>query len=188
MKRLQSFQYAATAIASLGLVLPSGVLAAEARRSPVPASAAESQAISDVSLGEGGTLNGQVLNGQGLPLAKATVTVRSNGNDIASAATDVQGRFSIHGLRGGVYELTCGGSSGIFRLWTANASPPSAKAEVLLVAGGPISRGQCYQAPGPPGSITNGQIIFGALVAAGLVGGIAAWAVSEHQSAIQPAS
>jgi hypothetical protein len=195
MKRFQFFQYAASAVASLGFVVPSGVMAAEGSRAPVLASQAETPSILDVSLGEGGTLNGQVLNAQGGPVSQTVVTVRSPAANVSSAVTDMQGYFSIPGLQGGVYEVKCGGSSGAFRLWTANASPPSANKGVLLVIGGPVSRGQCSvgqccpgqsspgqcrSGPRPPGLPTNGQVVLAGLLILGAAGGAIAIAVGNQ--------
>jgi hypothetical protein len=192
MKRFQFYQFAAAAVASVGLVLPSGVMAADAGQAPVPASAAQSPSILDVSLGDSGTLNGQVLNPEGNPLVKTTVSVRSPAGDTASAVTDLQGCFSIRGLQGGVYEVRCGENSGAFRLWTANASPPSATKRVLIVAGGAVNRGQCgqccpgqrcspYAGPRPPGSLTNGQILVAGALILGVAGGIVAIAVGKQE-------
>ncbi|HEX4145191.1 MAG TPA: carboxypeptidase-like regulatory domain-containing protein [Pirellulales bacterium] len=165
MKRFHWFQYAAAGIAGVGLVLPSSALAADAAPTPVLAAAAETPSILDVSLGDGGTLSGQVLDTQGVPLAKTTVTVRSAGSETASAVTDAQGSFAISGLKGGVYEVTTAGGSGTFRLWTADASPPSANKQVLIVAGGQTTRGQFF---------FKGPNKAGALVMVGLLGGIVA--------------
>jgi hypothetical protein len=192
VKRFQFFQYAAAAVASFGFVLPSSVWAADASQSPVQASPEETPTILDVSLGEGGILSGQVLNADGGPMARAIVTVRSSGSDVASAVTDRQGYFAFHGLQGGVYEVNSAGSSGVFRLWTADASPPLANKDVLIVADGPVNRGQCcskrcsppgrcYSGPRTAGPITNGQVVLATLVVAGIAGGIVAVAVSHEQ-------
>jgi hypothetical protein len=193
MKRFQFFQYAASAVACLGFVLPSGISAAEGSRTPVQASAAaEAPSISDVALDAAGTLSGQVLNAQGNPMTKALVTLRSPVADVASAVTDHEGRFEIHGLPGGVYEVTSGGSSGVFRLWTAAASPPSANKGILIVAGGPVSRGQCGQCcppqrqcnPAGPrviGTPTNGQVVLAGLLILGAAGGIVAVVMGNQE-------
>jgi len=168
MKRLPLLQYAATGMAGLGLVLPAGVLAADVNQTPVSASAAETQSISDVRLGEGGTLFGQVLDVQGAPLAQATVTVRCAGSDVASTVTDTQGSFSVGGLQGGVYEVTTDGGSGTFRLWTADASPPSANKGALIVSGGETTRGQFFRGPNKAGALVMVGLL-GGVVAAGII-------------------
>jgi hypothetical protein len=168
MKRFHWFQYAVAGIASLGFVLPSGAFAADASRTPVLASAAETQSILDVSLGEGGTLVGQVLDVQGAPMAQANVTVSSSGAKVASAVTDSEGSFSVGGLHGGVYEVTTDAGSGTFRLWTADAGPPSANKKVLIVAGGQTTRGQFFRGPNKAGALLMVGLL-GGIVAAGII-------------------
>ncbi|HTU26047.1 MAG TPA: carboxypeptidase-like regulatory domain-containing protein, partial [Pirellulales bacterium] len=194
MKRFQFLQYAAAALASLGFVLPSGVFAAEAPTPSAPAATAAATdaapLILDVSLGDGGMLRGQVVNGEGTPLAQTLVVIRSGANDSASTLTDRQGYFVVQGLHGGLYEVSSAGGSGMFRVWTAAASPPSANRSVLIVAGGDVNRGQCccqgpcrcgkcqrrcdpgYGGPRVPGWPTNGQVVLGVAVVLGIAGGI----------------
>jgi carboxypeptidase family protein len=190
MKRLRLCQYAATAVASVGLVFPTVTRAADAAPATAQATAAEAPTIADVSLGEGGTLSGQVLDAEGNPVADTGVTVSSAGRNVATATTDAEGHFAIGGLSGGVYEVASGENSGLFRLWTAHASPPSANQAILIVTGNPVARGQY---PGQPfygpryrpviyrcRPITNGQIVT-TLAFAGLVGGIIAVAVNNEK-------
>jgi Carboxypeptidase regulatory-like domain len=167
MKRIRWFQYAAAGIAGFGFVLPSGALAA-GNQTPLLASSAETQSILDVSLGDGGTLSGQVLDVQGAPIAQTTVTVRNSGSDPASAVTDAQGSFSVAGLKGGVYEVTVNGASGTFRLWTAAASPPSANKGVLIVSGAQTTRGQFFTGPNKAGALVMVGLL-GGVVAAGII-------------------
>jgi hypothetical protein len=175
MNRFRVCQYAAAIIASCGFVMPSSVFAAT-----------PTLAISDVSLGEAGTLYGQVVDGQGVPMAKATVLVRSYGREPVQAVTDAEGRFSVAGLQGGTYEVASGGGSAAFRLWTAAASPPAANRQVLIVAGDSVARGQQYQGrymQGRRRPITNGDVVRTSLYAGGfaaLITGIVIVAVDEH--------
>ena len=174
------------------------------RPSRVPAGAAPTPSILDVSFGAEGTLTGQVLNAQGAPLAQNLVTVRRSGFDVASAVTDKQGMFAVRGLQGGVYEVRSAGGSGVFRLWTANTSPPATHSGVLIVAGEQVSRGQCCPGqccpgqccpnpccPNPcgrpcgfcpwnPGTLTNGHLLVGTLLVLGVAGGIVAISVNNQ--------
>ncbi|HEX4142506.1 MAG TPA: carboxypeptidase regulatory-like domain-containing protein [Pirellulales bacterium] len=147
MKRFRLFRYVATGIAGFGLVLPTGAMAAQPDATPTAASEAPGPSIIDVTLGQGGTLRGQVVDAQGVPMALTTVTVRAAGTEVASAVTDAQGNFSIVGVHGGVIEADAAGGSSMLRVWTANASPPSANKSVLLVADGPVARGQSSIGP-----------------------------------------
>jgi Carboxypeptidase regulatory-like domain len=195
MKRFQFCQYSATAIACLGLVLPAGARAADVGRTPAPNAAAQKSSILDVRLGQRGTLAGQVVDAQGRPLALTKVNVRSAGSatDMAGAVTDFEGRFSVQNLPGGVYEVSSGGGSGVFRLWTGAASPPSANQAVLIVAGGTVNRAQYYAGnnygwrPWCP-RITNGEVVMGALLIAGVAGGIVAIAEGSGNHESQPGS
>src|SRR5277367_6192962 len=130
---LGRFRSTAISIAALGLILPSGVFAADALPASTPAAARQAPQVSDVSLADGGVLAGQVVDAQGLPLPSTVVTVRSVMGQVANGYTAADGRFQIRGLSGGLYQVTAAQGSGAFRLWTASASPPGAVKQVLLV-------------------------------------------------------
>jgi hypothetical protein len=178
VKRFRFFSSAVAGIAALGLILPSSVLAADAVQPGRPAPATQGAQVSDVSLGEGGVLFGQLVDAQGLPLPQTLVKVRSVTGQVASGYTERDGRFQIHGLSGGLYEATAAQGTSAFRLWTAAASPPGAVKQVLLVAGQQITRGQLVvrgpqggQYFGGTGALLGGVIILGSL------GGIVAGAI-----------
>ena len=176
--RFRWFPSAAAGIAALGLILPSGVFAADAMPVATPTTAIPAAQVLDVSLGEGGMLAGQVVDGQGLPMPGTVVALRTLKGDVATSHTDSDGRFQVHGLGGGLYEVTAADRGGTFRLWTGDASPPGAVKQVLLVAGGPVTRGQYLnrgQWFGSTGALIGGVIILGSLggvVAGGIISGL----------------
>ncbi len=141
-------------------------------------------------MGEQGTLSGQLLDAGGVGVAHSTVTVRSVDREVGRTATGEDGKFAVRGLSGSVYTVTAGDTTGVYRLWTASTSPPSANRSILVVAGGPVARGQYpgqYTPYRPVGYfrryLTNGHVVK--IVGLGaLAGGIvAAIAVSnEHPS------
>jgi hypothetical protein len=179
MKRLKLLQHVAGGIAGLGLVLPSGLIAAQpsaaqsgaaiSGATAVAARPASSSAALDVALGEGGTLVGQVVDGQGAPLVRTAVTFRSAGSAVARTTTDERGSFSVAGLKGGILEVEAAGGTSAVRVWTASASPPSANKAVLIVAGNPIARGQFFKGPNKTGSIILFGVIVGGVVTAGVI-------------------
>ena len=169
MKRLKWLQQVAGGIAGLGLVLPSGLMAAQPAAAPAAARAAQSPAVVDVALGDGGTLVGQLVDGQGVPLPRIVVSLRSAGTDLASTLTDERGSFSVAGLRGGILEVQAAGTTSAVRVWTADASPPSANRTVLIVAGDPVARGQFFKGPNKTGSIVLFGVIVGGAVTAGVI-------------------
>ena len=135
MKRFRFVGYLAAAIACDRVRLAAGVVGRRRRASIVPAGSrpavaatapsgsAQSPTISDVSLGEGGILTGQVLTGQGAPLPQSTVIVRGIGSEAITTISDPQGRFAIRGLKGGTYEVVSGGGYGVFRAVDAQCQP-----------------------------------------------------------------
>ncbi|HEX4142986.1 MAG TPA: carboxypeptidase-like regulatory domain-containing protein [Pirellulales bacterium] len=178
VQRFRWFPSAAAGVAAVGLILPAGVFAADVAPASAPATVEQRAQVLDIALGQGGVLSGQVVDGQGLPMPGTVVTLRTAKGQVASSHTDTDGRFQVHGLGGGLYEVTAAEQSGTFRLWTAEASPPSAVKEVMLVAGGPIARGQYFnrgQWFGGTGSLIGGVIILGSLggvVAGGIIAGL----------------
>jgi hypothetical protein len=176
--RFRWLQSAAAGIAALGFILPPAAFAADAMPASVPPTAAPATQVLDVSLGEGGVLAGQVVDGQGLPMPATVVRLRTGKGEVASSYTDSEGRFQVRGLGGGLYEVTAGDQSGAFRLWTGDASPPGAVKQVMLVAGGPVTRGQYLgrgQWFGGTGALLGGTIILGSLggvVAGGIITGL----------------
>ncbi len=168
MRRNQWLQVAATGIAGLGLVLPSGVMAAQPA-TPITASANAAPSIVDVRLNTRGMLVGQVVDAQGVAMPQATVTLRSSSLEVASTVTNAQGSFSLAGLHGGVYEASSAGGSTVLRVWTAEASPPSANKSVMIVSGGPVARGQFFNGPNRLGSIALFGVIVGGVTTAALI-------------------
>ena len=118
--------------------------------------------IRDVGLGEGGTLEGVVIDAQGVPLAGTDVACRRSDQVVARGKTDALGRFQLRGLSGGTYHVSAGGGSGVFRLWRAGTSPPSAQRGVLIICPSDYLRGQYT-----PESLfsSNGLLVSGLIFA-----------------------
>ncbi len=122
MKRAGWFTCPAVTLAVVGLSLPQLGAAEQPGQRPasslVPATATPAfAAISDVALAAGGVLRGQLVDVQGLPLPNQAVVVRQQERILASARSDQDGRFSISGLPGGVYQLAAADAAAIYRFW-----------------------------------------------------------------------
>jgi hypothetical protein len=134
-------------LATFGMILPPSAFAAPGpdKTQPLPASISPPPLplVSDVALGEGGVLSGQVVNRQGVPVPGASVVLRQNDVEVGGAATDLHGQFRVSGLRGGLYQVGAGQGAGIYRLWAARTAPPSAQTAALVVSGNDVIRGQC---------------------------------------------
>ena len=182
MRRFQSFQDAAAAIASLGLVLPPAAVAADASRAP---GACQTPRLRQRSW----TLPGRRGNAgrSGAQCRRARTAGKRQRPGAARAATwparspTAQGYFSVRGLPGGIYEARSAGGSRFFRLWTAAASPPLAHTSVLIVAGQQVNRGACPQPR--RGLDPQAALILGVVVVGALAAGVVAWATSERDTA-----
>jgi len=129
--------------ASLGLLLfPLGESLWAAPRAKAPKVRAEAETVRDVALGEGGTLIGYVVNSQGAGVHGAKVVVQRDAVVRAQAVTNESGAFAVHGLSGGVHEITGANGAGTFRLWTPGAAPPQASNSALISASPLILRGR----------------------------------------------
>lgn len=122
------------------------------------------QQIADVQLGNDGSLQGIIVDVQGMPLSNARVTVHLPNREVASSRSDGAGCFSIEQLRGGVYELTVGETSGLVRAWAPGTAPPTAHPLALIVVGDPVVRGQFMHLQIGRNLIT-GAVIAGAIAA-----------------------
>jgi hypothetical protein len=96
---------------------------------------------------------GQVVDGQGAPLARVPVSLRGVAGELAASQTNAKGYFAFSGMKGGVYEVATPAGSGVYRVWSPGAAPPAAQPGVLIVAGSETLRGQCCDPCGPCGGV-----------------------------------
>jgi len=144
MKNLKSSKLAVVTLTCLAVLISPTMLVAAPMATPT-----------DVALGEGGILVGQVVDNQGVPSALTTVTLADHQQEIARARTDQEGKFSVTGLRGGVYQISSHGQVSVYRLWATNTAPPVAQHGVTLVVGNDVVRGQYGTTAGPFGSMAQ---------------------------------
>ena len=143
MKRMGPLQAGAIILACVGMLIPTPILqaaAVDADSQPQPGG--QTAAVVDVALASGGTLRGQVLDGQGNALVQTPVAVQRLGGQTVTTVADRSGRFQVTGLRGGTYRIAARDAAGTFRLWAPKTAPPSARREALVLAGDPQVRGQ----------------------------------------------
>jgi hypothetical protein len=122
MKKGRFFRGLVVSLATLGMCLPEVTFAA----------APQLPAVVDVALADGGVLHGQVVDLQGTGVSGVPVSVKDKDRDIAVATTAKDGKFSVQGLKGGVYRLAAGQGQGIFRLWSAKTAPPAAQNNAVV--------------------------------------------------------
>ncbi|MBI85796.1 MAG: hypothetical protein CMJ81_21585 [Planctomycetaceae bacterium] len=98
--------------------------------------------VLDVALGDRGTLLGYVVDGKGVRQGSKQLIVRRNGEELAVAVTDAEGRFLVSGLSGGVVELEVSGRATACRVWYPGTAPPVARRAILLVTDDAVKLGQ----------------------------------------------
>ncbi|MHB8900879.1 MAG: carboxypeptidase-like regulatory domain-containing protein [Thermoguttaceae bacterium] len=156
------------ALTCVALVLPHTLLAA---------TATPQVKMTDVALGNNGTLVGQVVDQQGLGIADAQVVVLQQGRKPVQTVADQAGRFQVAGLSGGATQLVTAGGQGVYRLWAVNTAPPAANRSALVLSSGPVVRGQMHHG--------LGQWLLPGLAAGGIIAGVAI-ATSNTDSPASP--
>lgn len=142
MKLKTWLQKLGLALATAGLLVPNvGVAADSSSQAPARQSASAVKVV-DVSLTEGGRLQGQVVNGNGVAQASTPVVIQQGQESVAKVTTDKNGSFAVDGLKGGVYVVSTEKGSGVVRAWSPRTAPPSAVKEILLIQGNPSVRAQ----------------------------------------------
>lgn len=134
MKSFKKLQATLAMISCIGFILPTTVVGAVAS----PASFAQ-----DVAMGQGGVLQGKVMNASGSVVPGAKVQIHQAGDVVDTVATDAEGTFRFNELRGGVYQVATAGAATQFRLWASQTAPPNASQAALLVTSSEVVRGQC---------------------------------------------
>ena len=153
MKLWKTTGRVAVVMAAVGMLVPSWVQAEAVQ-------GAQNGAILDVALKDG-ALVGQVLNAQGAPMKGETVSIRQGEKEIAQVKTDDLGRYDVHGLKTGIYEVATKEGGASYRVWDANVAPPSAQPGALMIVGQPV-RGQL----GAGGLLSNPWVLGGIAAAA----------------------
>jgi hypothetical protein len=166
MKSIRILKGLAIAAATFGILLPH---AAITHASETARANRQVETIRDLALGTGGTLNGQLVNKDGLPNRGATVSIIRDGNAIASVKTNDKGMFTFAGMSGGVYGISSGKATGVVRAWSHQTAPPAASKGILLVPSDLTVRGQNLLS-----GLSPAQIGLGGLLVLGVAGTIIA--------------
>lgn len=163
MKITNLVKGAVVTLAALGMVMPQGQVAAASGLQGIKSVKTVEASVIDVSLSNG-ALVGRVVDHTGAALTSKEVVVRQGKNEISKVKTDSSGAFAVSNLKGGLYEVTAGTSTGTFRVWTESAAPSSANEQALLVVGESATRGNGFG-----GIAGNGQLVLTAAVIASVI-------------------
>ncbi len=143
-----------------------GILGGSAMaEAPKTAKKTSAVAISDVALGQGGQLVGQLVDKQGRGVEGAVVSVKFGNKEVAKTVTNAKGQYAVKGLRGGVHQVVAGRQVQVFRFWSAQTAPPAAKTAALSVLGSNgVVRGQLEGLGGISGTVGAVAGITGAVL------------------------
>jgi hypothetical protein len=150
MKLLTLVKGAAIALAALGTVMPTTQVQAASNTLKVVRTDAT---VLDIGMKQDGVFTGRVVDHTGAPARGAEVVVRQGDKVVTTVKTDDQGTFAVSGLRGGLYDVSSGKTSGQFRVWTESAAPSAAKETALIVLGENGTRGSI-------GGIGGGELLL----------------------------
>ncbi len=126
--------------------------------------------VLDIGMKQDGVFTGRVVDHTGAPAREAEVVVRQGEKVVATVKTDDQGTFAVSGLRGGLYDVSSGKTSGQYRVWTESAAPSAANETALLVLGENGTRGQF-------GALGGGTL----LIVAGVIASVIISAITLSQ-------
>lgn len=163
MKLTNLVKGAVVTLAALGMVMPQGQAHAATGLKTIKAVKTVEVAVIDVALSNG-SLVGRVVDHTGTAMASKEVVVRQGKYEVAKVSTDSNGTFAVSHLKGGLYEVTAGTSTGTFRVWTESAAPQSAAEQAMIVVGESATRGNGFG-----GLMGNGTLILTAVVIASVI-------------------
>lgn len=158
MKSIPTLCWSVAVLATVGMCFPS---AAFSSTLPTP-----NPKVADVALTEGGTLVGQVVTADGLPVRDMPVLLQDQRASTVELKTNKDGYFAAKNVSPGVYRLAAADEQGVYRLWAPKTAPPTAQKGALLVAGDEVARGQ------------HGNALRNMLANPWIVGGIVAAAIA----------
>lgn len=179
MKRMAIYQLVFAGLAAANLAFPHKAVVAAEQTAKVAAVSVQ-KTVKDVSLASSGTMQGRVVNARGQALEGSVVTIQQAGKPVAQTVTNARGEFAVAGLKGGVYHVQAGDTTGVFRAWTARTAPPAAAEHALLVTSEEAINGQDY-CPPESGTVMGVDPTL-VLLTAGVIAGVALGAVAVAQN------
>jgi len=118
---------AALLLAPISLSADDGQPASGKRASSAP------PRVLDVVLDSEGVLKGVVVDGQGHVVSDETLVLKQGRREVGRARTSQDGVFQVTGLRSGVYQMSTPQGESVYRVWTAETAPKSARQLALVV-------------------------------------------------------
>jgi hypothetical protein len=169
MRFSTTFQRVVVMLALVGISAPQVGYAANGPQPHTPP-------VQDVALNAQGQLAGQLLNASGQAVPNTKIEVQQNGKLVAISQTSPRGLFVVDRLKAGIYQIHSDQTARVYRVWTADAAPPAAESQVLLVNDGRVVRGKGSNAK-------NLLLIGGLIITAGVIGGVIGYNIRDVDDA-----
>jgi hypothetical protein len=160
----------AAALACINLLVPLQLV--QAANPPASKKAASTQSpptasrpvTRDVKLGAASDLRGQLVDKNGVRLAKRIVVAVHADKTSLETVSDANGQFRFAGAKPGMYQIASERSYQVCRCWAVDTAPPKASPELLMVEGDVTLRGQR-----PIGELLSGPVLIGLIIAAAII-------------------
>lgn len=140
------FRCLLVAVTSAGMLLSNQVVWAEgpatAPLANVPPPNITAAKMIDVELQAGGVLVGRIVDAKGTGLGRSSVALRNGNVVVAETTTDPAGNFRFESIRGGIYHVSSGAASAMYRVWAHRTAPPGVSQGILMVPSQNVVAGQ----------------------------------------------
>jgi len=161
MKRHAIVKTAVVGVTCWAMLLPPSLLLAAGAERPKPWTAPPILG-GDVVLAPGGVFQGQVIDTNGRPCEGLPVSLAQQSELTATTTTGTSGQFAIGGVRMGLSVVKAGQTQTIYRVWSRDTAPPSARDAAMVLTGPPAVRGQ----QGPIGYWLSNPFVIAGIAAA----------------------
>jgi hypothetical protein len=101
-----------------------------------------SRRTEDIALGRDGMLRGRLLDAAGQPLSNQGLVVVHGRHRRFDTRTDVNGRFAVGPMRGGVWAIISESHVATVRAWADRTAPPAAVSQIEVI---PIDVGERHE-------------------------------------------
>jgi len=154
MKLKNFLKTAATGLASLGMLLPGNLAAAQpaatigtadqaARSAKISAEATRKRVrVIDVELDRSGNLAGEVIDARKQSVKQALISVRTAKKELGRSLSSQTGSFTVRSLPAGTFYIVAGSGHGVYRLWKNGTAPKKALKKIRLVSDRAVVRAQ----------------------------------------------
>jgi hypothetical protein len=128
-----------------------------------------SRSTQDIALSKDGMLRGRLLDAAGQPISNWALVVVNGEHRRFDARTDINGRFAVGPMRGGVCAIITGSHVAQVRVWADRTAPPAAVAQIDLIPFD-VGEGHEFRGQSPIGEFfCSDRFLFAAVLAGAVI-------------------